>query len=79
MKKSLLLFYIYIVVYWVNVNKVKLNFIVSNEFVKVIVEAINSIVMFVEWRLSEGRGSNGIIRGYYVYYYEINNKDEMVG
>lgn len=79
MKKSLLLFYIYIVVYWVNVNKVKLNFIVSNEFVKVIVEAINFIVMFVEWRLSEGRGSNGIIRGYYVYYYEINNKDEMVG
>lgn len=58
---------------------VKLNFIVSNEFVKVIVEAINFIVMFVEWRLSEGRGSNGIIRGYYVYYYEINNKDEMVG
>lgn len=79
MKKCLLLFYIYIVVYWVNVNKVKLNFIVSNEFVKVIVEAINFIVMFVEWRLSEGRGSNGIIRGYYVYYYEINNKDEMVG
>lgn len=79
MKKSLILFYIYIVVYWVNVNKVKLNFIVSNEFVKVIVEAINFIVMFVEWRLSEGRGSNGIIRGYYVYYYEINNKDEMVG
>lgn len=79
MKKSLLLFYIYIVVYWVNVNKVKLNFIVSNEFVKVIVEAINFIVMFVEWRLSEGRGSNGIIRGYYVYFYETNNKDEMVG
>lgn len=79
MKKCLLLFYIYIVVYWVNVNKVKLNFIVSNEFVKVIVEAINFIVMFVEWRLSEGRGSNGIIRGYYVYFYEINNKDEMVG
>lgn len=50
-----------------------------NEFVKVIVEAINFIVMFVEWRLSEGRGSNGIIRGYYVYFYEINNKDEMVG
>lgn len=71
--------YYYFVVYWVNVNKVKLNFIVSNEFVKVIVEAINSIVMFVEWRSSEGRGSNGIIRGYYVYYYEINNKDEMVG
>nr|XP_034313381.1 receptor-type tyrosine-protein phosphatase F isoform X4 [Crassostrea gigas] len=52
---------------------------VPNEPVKVTAEAINSTAMFVEWRPPEGRGSNGIIRGYYVYFYETNNKDEMVG
>ncbi|XP_048762556.1 tyrosine-protein phosphatase Lar-like isoform X5 [Ostrea edulis] len=52
---------------------------VPDEPTKVSAEAINSTAMFVEWRPPEGRGSNGIIRGYYVYYYETNNRDEMVG
>lgn len=54
-------------------------FTVPDEPTKVSAEAINSTAMFVEWRPPEGRGSNGIIRGYYVYYYETNNRDEMVG
>ncbi|XP_078318089.1 receptor-type tyrosine-protein phosphatase delta-like isoform X3 [Crassostrea virginica] len=52
---------------------------VPDEPVKVMAEPINSTAMFVEWRPPEGRGRNGIIRGYYVYYYETNSKDEMVG
>ncbi|XP_062594902.1 receptor-type tyrosine-protein phosphatase F-like isoform X2 [Saccostrea cucullata] len=52
---------------------------VPDEPTKVTAEAINSTAMFVDWRPPEGRGSNGIIRGYYVYYYETNDKDEMVG
>lgn len=59
--------------------KVELNFTVPDEPVKVMAEPINSTAMFVEWRPPEGRGRNGIIRGYYVYYYETNSKDEMVG
>lgn len=77
--KSLSLLYIHIAVYWVNINKDKLNFTVPDEPTKVTAEAINSTAMFVEWRPPEGRGSNGIIRGYYVYYYETNMNDEMVG
>lgn len=52
---------------------------VPDEPTKVTAEAINSTAMFVEWRPPEGRGSNGIIRGYYVYYYKTNDKDEMEG
>ena len=42
-------------------------------------EAINSSTIFVEWRPPQTRNQNGIIRGYQVYYVELdgnNNRRE---
>ena len=55
------------------------TFTVPGEPKKVRVEAINSTALFVEWRPPEARKTNGIIRGYYVYYVEINEKGEVRG
>ena len=39
-------------------------------------EAINSTAIFVEWRPPSNQ--NGIIRGYQVYYSEVNSNDEPI-
>lgn len=43
---------------------------------KVKVEAINSTGIFVEW--TEPKEPNGKIRGYHVYYIEVNSIDEPI-
>ena len=53
-----------------------LSITVPNTPTKVTAEPITSSAIFVEWELPN---NNEIILGYYVYYYETNNKDEMVG
>ncbi|XP_041360358.1 tyrosine-protein phosphatase Lar-like isoform X2 [Gigantopelta aegis] len=49
---------------------------VPGEPKRVRVEAINSTAIFVEWRPPSNQ--NGIIRGYQVYYTEVNSNDEPI-
>lgn len=54
-----------------------INFcLVPGEPRKVRVEAINSTAIYVEWR--EPIERHGIIRGYQVYFYEVDSNDETI-
>ncbi|XP_025110641.1 receptor-type tyrosine-protein phosphatase S-like isoform X6 [Pomacea canaliculata] len=56
--------------------QVKTHAFVPGEPRKVKVEAINSTGIFVEW--TEPKEPNGKIRGYQVYYIEVNSNDEPI-
>ena len=51
-------------------------FIVPGEPKRVSVEAINSTTIYVTWKPPRTKDRNGVIRGYYVYYIELNDQDE---
>ncbi|KAL5017103.1 hypothetical protein ScPMuIL_006692 [Solemya velum] len=52
---------------------------VPGEPKRVKVESVNSTAVFVEWRPPQTNDRNGIIRGYYVYYIEVDDNDNPVG
>lgn len=43
------------------------------------VQVVNSTTIFVEWKPPVARKRNGIIRGYYVYYIPLDEKDNPKG
>ncbi|KAK3612593.1 hypothetical protein CHS0354_042101 [Potamilus streckersoni] len=51
---------------------------VPGEPKRVKVEAVNSTTIFVEWHPPQAQERNGIIRGYYVFYVEVDNNDEPI-
>lgn len=52
--------------------------LVPNEPKRVIVQAVNSTTIFVEWRAPRSKERNGIIRGYYVYYAELDENNDPI-
>ncbi|KAL3869070.1 hypothetical protein ACJMK2_041796, partial [Sinanodonta woodiana] len=51
---------------------------VPGEPKRVKVEAVNSTTIFVEWHPPQTQQQNGIIRGYYVYYVEVDTNDDPI-
>lgn len=52
-----------------------INVTVPNEPKRVQVQAVNSTTIYVEWRPPRAKERNGIIRGYYVYYAQLDEAE----
>ena len=50
--------------------------LVPGEPKKVEVQPVNSTTIYVQWRPPKANNRNGIIRGYYVYYVEVDDDHE---
>lgn len=46
---------------------------------KIKLDSINSTAISVQWRSPADREPGGLIRGYRVYYVQVNDNDELIG
>ncbi|XP_053394772.1 tyrosine-protein phosphatase Lar-like isoform X3 [Mercenaria mercenaria] len=57
---------------------VKTHESVPNEPKRVQVQAVNSTTIYVEWRPPRAKDRNGMIRGYYVYYAQVDQNNNVI-
>ncbi|XP_060552124.1 tyrosine-protein phosphatase Lar-like isoform X6 [Ruditapes philippinarum] len=58
---------------------VKTHESVPNEPKRVQVQAVNSTTIYVEWRPPRSKERNGMIRGYYIYYNQVDDNEPIPG
>ncbi|XP_060552130.1 receptor-type tyrosine-protein phosphatase F-like isoform X9 [Ruditapes philippinarum] len=52
---------------------------IPNEPKRVQVQAVNSTTIYVEWRPPRSKERNGMIRGYYIYYNQVDDNEPIPG